>query len=151
MLNSPTPGPYPPSWPPHEPATFGDWAWAAFANSWEWVGSQQAVLVTLATVITAIIAIFALRSTANDSRERSRAIVLAFFRKSPHNESAFDLVLHNYGNSAASEIDVKFEPQFGEEQRKDHMIEALAQRYDKRVPLMPPGRKKLPSATYRAP
>lgn len=139
MLTSSTPGPYPPSWPPQGSASFGDWAWSALANSWEWVGNQQAVLVTLAAIFTAIIAIFALRSTASDSRERSRPIVLAFFRKSPHNESAFDLVVHNYGTSAASDIDVKFDPTFEEEQRKDHMVEALAQRYDKPVPLMPPG------------
>lgn len=139
MLISSAPGPYPPSWPPQEPANFGDWAWTSIANSWEWVGSQQAVLVALAAVVTAIIAIFALRSTASDSRERSRPIVLAFFRKSPHNESAFDLVVHNYGTSAASDIDVEFDPPFTAEQRNDHMVKALAQRYDKPVPLMPPG------------
>lgn len=133
------PGPYPSSWPPQETASLGDWIWSAVANAWEWVGSQQATLVALAAVLTAIIAIFALHSTASDSRERSRPIVLAFFRPAPHNESAFDLVVHNYGTSAASDIDVSFDPPFGEDERKDHMVDALAQRYEKRVPLMPPG------------
>lgn len=134
-----TPGPYPPSWPPPEPAHLGDWIWSAAANSWEWVGNQQATLVALAAVVTAIIAIFALRSTAADSRERSRPIVLAFFRLAQHNESAFDLVVRNYGTSSASDISVTFHPPFDDEARKDHMMNALAQRYDKPVPLMPPG------------
>lgn len=133
------PGPYPPSWPPPEPANLGDWTWGAAANAWEWVGTQQATLVAIAAVVTALIAIFALRSTATDSRERSRPIVLAFFRLAPHNESAFELVVRNYGTSAASDIDVTFDPPFGDGERKDHMISALAERYDKRVPLMPPG------------
>ena len=34
--------------------------------------------------------------------------MLAYFRKSPNNESAFDLVVHNYGTSAAFEVDVTF-------------------------------------------
>lgn len=139
MSSPSTPGPYPPSWPPHEPAYVGDWIWSAFSNAWEWVGDQQSVLVALAAVVTAVIAIVALRSTASDSRERTRPIVLAFFRKSPNNESAFDLVVHNYGTSAASDIDVKFQPPFGDEERKDHMVKSLAQRYDKPVPLLPPG------------
>lgn len=138
MLAS-APGPNPPSWPPHEPANFGDWVWSAVANAWDWIGTQQAILVALAAVITAIIAIFALRATASDSRERSRPIVLAFFRLATHNESAFDLVVHNFGSSAASDIDVSFDPPFDEDARKNHMVNTLAQRYEKRVPLLPPG------------
>lgn len=109
------------------------------ANAWEWVGEQQAVLVAIAALVTAIIAIFALRSTASDSRERSRPIVLAYFRLAPHNDSAFDLVLHNFGTSAACDITVKFSPEFGDESRKDGMVKSLAERYDKPIPLMPPG------------
>ena len=134
-----TAGPYPPSWPPVEPANIGDWTWSVIANAWEWVGDQQATLVALAAIVASIAAIFALTSTASDSRERSRPIVLAFFRLAPHNESAFDLVVHNYGLSGASEVEVTFDPPFGEDERKDHMMRALAERYGKRVPLMPPG------------
>lgn len=137
---TPTPGPYPPSFPPQEPATLGDWLFSAVANIWEWVGNQQGPLVVLTAVATAIIAIIALRSTANDSRERSRPIILTFFRKSPNNESAFDLVLHNYGVSAAFDVRVEFTPPFSAEQRSvDHMVDALAQRYEKPIPVMPPG------------
>jgi len=138
-MPSPTPAPYPPTWPPSQSANFGDWIWSASSNIWEWFGSQQAAVVALATVVTAVIAIVALISTARDSTERSRPIVLAYFRLSPHNESAFDLVLHNFGTSAAFDIDVTFDPPFSEEQRKNHMVDALAQRYGKRVPVMPPG------------
>ena len=132
-------GPYPSYLPPQVQANFGDWVWTVVANSWEWVGSQEAVIVPLATAVTAIIAIVALRSTASDSRERSRPMVLAFFRKSPHNESAFDIVVHNYGTSSASDIEVRFDPPFTAEQRNNHMVNALAQRYEKLVPLLPPG------------
>lgn len=132
-------GQSPPPSPPQGSESGGDWIWSVVANAWEWVGDQQATIVALATVLTAIIAIVALRSTASDSRERSRPIVLAFFRLAPHNDSAFDLVVHNYGTSAAADIDVTFDPPFGESERQDHMIDALAQRYEKRVPLLPPG------------
>jgi hypothetical protein len=68
-----TPGPYPPSLPLQEPATIGDWVWSIVSNLWEWVSDQQAPLVALAAIATAVIAILALRSTAKDSRERPRA------------------------------------------------------------------------------
>lgn len=134
-----TSGPYPPSLPPQEPATIGDWVWSIVSNLWEWVSDQQAPLVALAAIATAVIAILALRSTAKDSRERSRPVVLAYFRKSPDNDRAFDLVLHNYGPSTAFDVDVKFSPPFTADQRTDHMVDALAQRYEKPIPLMPPG------------
>lgn len=139
LAPTPTPGPYPPSLPPQEPANWGDWIWSIASNLWEWIGAQQGPVVALAAIVTAVIAIVALRSTAKDSRERSRPIVLAYFRKSPNNESAFDLVVHNYGTSAAADVDVTFEPPFTDAQRKDHMVDSLAQRYEKPIPLMPPG------------
>jgi hypothetical protein len=134
-----TAGPYPPSFPPNEPANPGDWLWSIVSNAWEWVGDQQAPVVALAAIATAVLAILALRSTAKDSRERSRPVVLAYFRKSPNNDSAFDLVVHNYGPSTAFEVDVKFDPPFTVEQRQNHIVDSLAQRYEKMIPLMPPG------------
>ncbi|GAA1223317.1 hypothetical protein [Rhodoglobus aureus] len=117
----------------------GDRIWSIAVNVWEWVGAQQSVIVALAAVVTAAIAIFALRSTANDSRERSRPIVLAYFRLSPHNDSAFDLVVRNFGTSAASDIVVKSDPPFGPTESNDRMVNALEERYEKPVPLLPPG------------
>ena len=139
MLQAAAPGPFPPPLPPAGSPTFGDWVWSIAANVWSFISDQAGPLTALAAVLTAVIAIGALRATANDSRERTRPIVLVFFRLSPNNESAFDLVLRNYGSSAASDINVKFDPPFDEEARKDHMVKSLAQRYDKPVPLLPPG------------
>jgi hypothetical protein len=106
---------------------------------WAWIAAEATPIVAVATVITALVAIFALRATASDSRERSRPVVLALFRLAPHDDKAFDLVVKNYGQSAARKVTVKFNPEFGEEPRKDRMTEILAQRFDATMPLLPPG------------
>ncbi|MGB3910543.1 MAG: hypothetical protein WBL06_08750 [Pseudolysinimonas sp.] len=135
----PTPGPFPPSFPPEGDDSVGDWLWSLGANVWTFVTDQSNALVALAAIVTALIAGFALRATARDSQERSRPIVLASFRMAAHNDRAFDLVLHNYGASAASTISVRFDPDFTEEQKADRLTGILAERYAVPVPLLPPG------------
>jgi hypothetical protein len=109
-----------------------------FAALWTWVSMNATPIVAVATVVTAIIAIFALRSTARDSRDRTRPVVLAQFRLAAHNDKAFDLIIRNYGQSSARDVEVKFDPPFGMDERKDRLTEILAQRYDKRIPILPP-------------
>lgn len=62
---------------------------------------NAAVISALATVATAVIAVFALGSTARDSRERSRPMIFAMFREAEHSDSSFELVVKNFGLSAA--------------------------------------------------
>lgn len=49
----------------------------------------------LAAILTAAIAVIALSRTARDSHDRSRPVVLAYFRAAEHNDRAFDFVVRN--------------------------------------------------------
>lgn len=97
------------------------------------------VISTFATVVTAIIAVVALGSTARDSRDRSRPLVFATFREAVHSDSSFELVVKNYGTSAARDLEVKFDPPFTAEHRGDELTNFVAKRYDDPIPLLPPG------------
>lgn len=138
-MPTPTPGPYPPAFPPPDAHTAGDWWYALGANLWSFVHTEAGALAALAALATAFIAIRALRATAADSRERSRPVVFAWFRVAEHNDRAFDFVVKNYGPSAAHNVTLMFDPPFSEEQRKDRLTEIVAQRWDKAMPVFPPG------------
>lgn len=92
-----------------------------------------------AAIITAVIAVIALASTARDSRDRSRPLVLAIFRVAEHSDTAFELVVRNYGASAARDLRVSFDPPLSEEDCKDGLTAMVAKRYDTAIALLPPG------------
>jgi hypothetical protein len=96
------------------------------------------VITALATVLTAAVAIVALGSTARDSRDRSRPLVFATFRMAEHSDSSFELVVRNYGTSAALNLIVEFDPPFTDEQRTEVRTDFVAKRYDDPIPLLPP-------------
>jgi hypothetical protein len=98
-----------------------------------------AVISALATVATATIAVIALGSTSRDSRERSRPMIFAMFREAEHSDSSFELVVKNFGLSAARDVEVKFDPPLSQDDRKDELTDFVAKRYDKPIPLLPPG------------
>ncbi|HEY4226029.1 MAG TPA: hypothetical protein VGM70_09465 [Pseudolysinimonas sp.] len=64
--------------------------------------------------------------------------MLALFRIAEHNDTAFDFVVRNYGQSAARNVKVTFDPPFGPDERQHRLTEILAQRYDDVIPLLPP-------------
>ncbi|MGO4300408.1 hypothetical protein [Leifsonia sp. RAF41] len=97
------------------------------------------VIAAFAAVVTAIIAVIALGSTANDSRERSRPLVFAMFRQAEHSDTSFELVVRNYGASAARELSVTFDPPLSAEDRQETRTDFVARRYDRTIPLLPPG------------
>ena len=103
------------------------------------LGPYAGVISALATAATAVIAIVALGSTARDSRERSRPMIFAMFREAEHSDSSFDLVVKNFGTSAARDLVVEFDPPLTEEERKDELTDFVAKRYDNPIPLLPPG------------
>lgn len=103
------------------------------------LGPYANVISAFAAVVTAVIAIVALSSTARDSRDRSRPLVFAMFREAEFSDSAFDLVIKNFGTSAARDLTVTFEPQLTAEDRKDELTDFVAKRYDAPIPLLPPG------------
>ncbi|MFL0712282.1 MAG: hypothetical protein ACJLS2_06210 [Microcella pacifica] len=135
----PTPSPFPPSFPPEEPAEAWDWVWSVLANIWSFLTSEAGALAALAAIVTAVIAVIALRSTSADSRERSRPVVYAWFRQAEHNDRAFDFVVRNYGPSAARDVTLKFEPDLTTEQKADRLVEIIAERWERTLPVLPPG------------
>ena len=98
-----------------------------------------ALISALATVATAVIAILALGSTARDSRERSRPMIFAMFREANHSDSSFELVVKNFGLSAARGLRVEFDPPLSEDDRKEVLTDFIAKRYGNPIPLLPPG------------
>lgn len=92
-----------------------------------------------AAIITAVIAVVALASTARDSRDRSRPLVMAVFRMAEHSESAFELVVRNYGSSAARDLEVSFDPPLTADDRQEDLTNIVAKRYDEAIELLPPG------------
>jgi hypothetical protein len=97
------------------------------------------VIAAFAAVLTAVVAIVALGSTARDSRDRSRPLVFAMFRESEHSDTSFELVVRNFGTSAARDLKVEFDPPFSDEARVDTLTDFVAKRYDNNIPLLPPG------------
>jgi hypothetical protein len=103
------------------------------------LNTEAGALAAIATVVTALIAWRALTATASDSRERSRPVVYAWFRVADHNDRAFDFAVRNYGQSAARDVKVTFDPPFSVEQRRERLAEIVAERWDKTMPFLPPG------------
>lgn len=96
------------------------------------------VIGALAAIVTAIIAVIALSSTAKDSRERSRPLVIAFFRMAKDNDGAFELVVRNYGQSGAKDLRVTFDPSITAEAQQTDAVAMLARRYEVPIALLPP-------------
>lgn len=64
---------------------------------------------------------------------------MALFRMAAHSDTAFELVIRNYGMSAARDLHVSFDPPLSDEDRKDGLTDMVAKRYDAAIALLPPG------------
>ncbi|AZI56950.1 hypothetical protein EH165_00955 [Nakamurella antarctica] len=89
-------------------------------NVWEWSNKYGTGLAAIAAVVTAVIAAGALQSTAKDSRDRSRPMILAEFRTAP-NSDALELVIRNAGPSMARNLRVAFTPELPIENGRPHL------------------------------
>lgn len=113
-----------------------------WAPVWSWIGTNSSVVSASATVATAAIAIAALLSAARDSRERSRPMVLAEFRRAENSDSAIDLVVRNAGPSVAREVQVSFEPEPVLPQDSSGLVTPyLLKRYQGPIPSLSPGKE----------
>lgn len=109
---------------------------------WEWFGANSGMVSALATVATAVIAIFALVSAATDSRERSRPMVLAEFRRAKNSDSTIDLVIRNAGPSVARALTVTFDPEPVLPPDSSNLVTPyLLQRYRQPIPSLSPGQE----------
>lgn len=107
-----------------------------------WMNDNGAAVSALATVATALVAIFALSHTARDSRERTRAVVIAEFRKAKNSTSTIDLVVRNAGQSVARDVVVKFDPEpVLPDDGRVYATKWLLQRYRQTIPTLAPGQE----------
>lgn len=63
---------------------------------------------------------------------------MAHFRLAENSDTAFDFVVRNYGQSAARNVMVEFDPPLDDDRRRQVTTKYLAERYDKPIPLLPP-------------
>lgn len=64
----------------------------------------------LGAVTTAVIAAWSLKGSRDDSRERSRPVIVAELQRNPLTHGAQSLIVRNYGASVAKDVSVKFDP-----------------------------------------
>jgi hypothetical protein len=95
----------------------GEWigdAWNAVTNavgvSWQWISDSNGALTALATIATAVFAVWALVNAGKDSRDRSRPLVIAEFGLAHDSDTSVDLIVRNAGSSMARDILVTFDP-----------------------------------------
>jgi hypothetical protein len=103
------------------------------------ISAAAAITTTIIAVVTAILAVAALRSAARDSRERSRPLVFARFRESKNSDSSYELVIGNSGQTAARDLTVTFTPTFNETALADKLVKMIAERYESPIGVLPPG------------
>jgi len=89
-------------------------AWDAFVNavgvSWQWISDSNGALTALATIATALFAVWAVVNAGRDSRDRSRPLVIAEFGLAHDSDTSVDLIVRNAGSSMARNIVVTFDP-----------------------------------------
>src|SRR5674476_1568029 len=108
--------------------------------AWQWLVNNGSGLAALAAVGTAAIAIVALRSTAADSRDRSRPYVLAELSLATDSDTSIDIVIRNAGLSVARNVHVRFDPVLvvpGDGRR--YVTEYTVRRYATPIPTLAPG------------
>lgn len=125
---------------------------SAFTSAWvstslaggftpEATSAWAAAVSALAAVVTAAIAIWALASSASDSRARTRPTLLAQFEKGPDGSSVILFVVRNVGPTSAEDVSVSFEPDLplpGDDVRPT-LLSYAARRYADAIPSLGPG------------
>jgi hypothetical protein len=109
---------------------------------WSWINENGTGLGGIAAVVTAVIAVAALRSTARDSRDRSRPVVVPEFVMAEHSDSTIDLRVRNYGQTVADDLHVTFDPPLPALPPSARLVTRfLKQRYDRTIAHLSPGQE----------
>lgn len=118
---------------------------------WDWLAANSPQFSLLATVITAVVAVFALGQSARDLRSRTRPVVLAEFQKPEHSTTAIDFVVRNVGASVAHDLNIKFEPdiKIPDKESTNPLAPTIVKRYSRTIPVLGPG-EKLRNVWYQA-
>lgn len=103
------------------------------------VTTIAATVSAAATVITALIAVLALQSTARDSRDRTRPLLVAELRRSTLGSQTQDLVIKNYGASVARDVTLIFDPPLTETDDISKNVHWICERFRRPVSVWAPG------------
>jgi hypothetical protein len=74
------------------------------------VSAIAASLSAVLTTVTAVVAVQTLRAAREDSRARSRPIIIASLQRELLTQGTINLVLRNFGASVATGVTVSFDP-----------------------------------------
>lgn len=106
---------------------------------WDWMNSNAAGISAVAAIATAIVAVIALVRTTNDSRDRTRPIVMAAFETEPDaDRDSYSLVIRNMGPTSARDLEVNFEPDVPHDSG-DRLVEYIVERFASPMPVLAPG------------
>lgn len=105
---------------------------------WSWLNANGGTITTLATVITALVAIGALLAAAHDSRERSRPYLTAELFPAPKSGASIGFRVFNYGTTVARDVHVRFEPPLTAT-AEDDPARHIRLRYERPIPHLNPG------------
>lgn len=113
------------------------------ADLWCWVNENGVGLGAMAAIATAAIAVFALLRATRDSRDRTRPIVAAELRRIPYVDSSIELVIHNFGQSAARDLRVTFDPPIPDPPADGarYVTPFLKRRYARTIDVLTPGQE----------
>lgn len=103
--------------------------------------SISVIVTGAATIATAVVAMYALSGSRQDSRERTRPVLVASLKREPVGHGGINLILHNHGASAARDINVRFDPPLAnaDELPDSDMFRWIGLRYSRTIPLLAPG------------
>ncbi|MFB9377613.1 hypothetical protein ACFFKU_13920 [Kineococcus gynurae] len=87
-----------------------DTSWVALGSIAGVVTALGTVAMAVAVIVTAVIAANTLRAARDDSRARSRPVIIAELRRELLSQGTTLLVLKNFGVSTASDVRVTFNP-----------------------------------------
>lgn len=105
---------------------------------WSWLNANGGAVSTIATVITALVAIGALYAAARDSRERSRPYLAAELVPARNSGSSVAFRIVNYGTTSARDISVTFDPPITAT-ADDNPASNIRLRYERPVAHLSPG------------
>lgn len=74
------------------------------------ISAAAAAVSTLLTLAAVLVAVGTLRAARDDSRERSRPVIVAQLQRELLSPGAINLVLRNFGMSVATDVSVRFDP-----------------------------------------
>lgn len=112
-----------------------------------YAASEQTAWATalggLSAALTGLVAIFALIAATNDSRKRTRPVVVAELRSHPDPRAIGWLILavRNVGATTARDLTVTFTPALTTSEKNPRLVEFLKQRYDETIPSLGPGQE----------